>query len=95
MYEDGYINKWEVKYQLDGKDFWNTSNNLSFVVNEIGKYTVKIINGDIPSRKVFEDDDFFVIMDVEPATKGHCLVIPKEHYANLFEIIISFHYWLS
>ena len=46
----------------------------------------KILNGDIPSRKVFEDDDFSVIMDVEPATKGHCLVIPKEHYANLFEM---------
>ncbi|MDY4794005.1 MAG: HIT domain-containing protein, partial [Pararoseburia sp.] len=46
----------------------------------------KILNGDIPSRKVYEDEDFSVIMDVEPATKGHCLVIPKEHYANLFEM---------
>ena len=43
----------------------------------------KILNGDIPSRKVFEDDDFCVIMDVDPATKGHCLILPKEHYANL------------
>ena len=43
----------------------------------------KILNGDIPSRKVFEDDDFCVIMDVDPATKGHCLILPKEHYAKL------------
>lgn len=43
----------------------------------------KILNGDIPSRKVFEDDDFCVIMDVDPATKGHCLILPREHYANL------------
>ena len=43
----------------------------------------RILNGDIPSRKVFEDDDFCVIMDVDPATKGHCLILPKEHYANL------------
>lgn len=46
----------------------------------------KILKGDIPSRKVYEDEDFIVIMDVEPATKGHCLVLPKEHYANLFEM---------
>ena len=44
----------------------------------------KILNGDIPSRTIFED--FQVIMDVEPATKGHCLILPKNHYANLFEM---------
>ena len=46
----------------------------------------KILNGDIPSRTIFEDEDFQVIMDVEPATKGHCLILPKNHYANLFEM---------
>lgn len=46
----------------------------------------KIINGDIPSRTIYEDDDFKVIMDADPATKGHSLILPKDHYANLFEM---------
>lgn len=46
----------------------------------------KIANGDIPSRKLYEDENFVVIMDLSPATKGHSLVIPKEHFANLYEI---------
>ncbi len=46
----------------------------------------KIINGDIPSRKLYEDDNFIVIMDISPATKGHALVISKEHYADIYEM---------
>lgn len=46
----------------------------------------KIINGEIPSRKLYEDDNFIVMMDIQPASKGHSLVIPKEHYANLYEM---------
>lgn len=46
----------------------------------------KIINGDIPSRRIYEDDNFVVMMDVSPASKGHSLLLPKEHYANLFEM---------
>lgn len=46
----------------------------------------KIIGGEIPSNTIYEDDDFKVILDVAPATKGHALVIPKEHYADLYEI---------
>jgi len=46
----------------------------------------KIANGEIPSRSLYEDEDFRVIMDLAPATKGHSLILPKEHYANLFEI---------
>ena len=46
----------------------------------------KIANGGIPSNTVYEDDNFRVILDNGPATKGHSLVIPKEHYANLFEL---------
>lgn len=45
-----------------------------------------IANGDIPARTVYEDDGFRVILDMGPATKGHALVLPKEHYADLFEI---------
>ena len=44
----------------------------------------KIANGEIPSNKLYEDDDFVAIMDLSPATKGHSLVIPKKHYDNFF-----------
>ena len=46
----------------------------------------KIANGGIPSATLYEDDDFRVILDLGPATKGHALILPKNHYANLFEI---------
>ena len=46
----------------------------------------KIANGDIPSRTIYENDLFRVILDNGPATDGHALVLPKDHYANLFEI---------
>ena len=45
-----------------------------------------IANGDIPSRTICEDEKFRVILDNGPATRGHALVLPKEHFANLFEI---------
>ena len=46
----------------------------------------KIINGEIPSHVLYEDEQFKVILDVNPATKGHALILPKEHYANLYEL---------
>lgn len=46
----------------------------------------KIINGEIPSTTIYEDDQFRVILDLGPATKGHALILPKEHYANIYEI---------
>jgi len=46
----------------------------------------KIANGEIPSNTIFEDENFRVILDNGPATKGHALVLPKKHYADLFEI---------
>ena len=46
----------------------------------------KIAGGDIPSATLYEDDDFRVILDLGPATKGHALILPKEHYANIYEI---------
>ncbi len=46
----------------------------------------KIANGEIPSNTIFENDDYRVILDNGPATKGHALVLPKKHYADLFEI---------
>ena len=46
----------------------------------------KILNGDIPSTKVYEDEEFVIMLDIGPATFGHVLILPKEHYANLFEM---------
>ena len=46
----------------------------------------KIAAGIIPSACVYEDDDFRAILDIAPAAKGHVLLLPKKHCANLFEI---------
>ena len=46
----------------------------------------KLANGVIPTNTLYEDDDFKVFLDASPATKGHCLIVPKNHYANLEEI---------
>lgn len=46
----------------------------------------KIMSGEIPSNTIYEDDTFKVILDVNPASKGHALILPKEHYANIYEI---------
>lgn len=46
----------------------------------------RIANGGIPAATVYEDDNFRAILDLGPATKGHVLVIPKEHYANFYEL---------
>lgn len=46
----------------------------------------KIIAGEIPAKKIFEDDIVMVIMDVNPVSNGHCLVIPKVHYQDLYDI---------
>lgn len=46
----------------------------------------KIANGEIPSSTIYEDDMFRVILDLSPATKGHALIILKNHMANIFEM---------
>ncbi len=46
----------------------------------------KIANGEIPSKTLYEDEAFRVILDLQPATKGHALILPKEHAANLYEL---------
>lgn len=46
----------------------------------------KIVAGEIPSRTLFEDEDFKVILDVGPAAKGHALIVPKAHYADIYEL---------
>lgn len=46
----------------------------------------KLAGGEIPTATLYEDEDFRVILDANPAAKGHALIIPKEHYANLYEL---------
>ena len=43
----------------------------------------KIVKGEIPARTVYEDDDFIAFLDINPATPGHTLVIPKGHYQSI------------
>lgn len=45
-----------------------------------------LANGIWDSATVYEDEEFRVILDLGPATKGHALILPKEHYANIYEI---------
>ena len=46
----------------------------------------KLANGVFPTNSIYEDDTFNVILDAGPATKGHALILPKEHYDNLYEL---------
>ncbi len=46
----------------------------------------RIVKGELPSYKVYEDEKVFAFLDINPICEGHTLVIPKEHYENIFEI---------
>lgn len=46
----------------------------------------KIVKGDIPSAKVYEDEDMIIIKNLNPQAPVHLLLIPKEHYANIVEM---------
>lgn len=46
----------------------------------------KIANGEIPAATLYEDEDFRVILDLGPASKGHALILPKSHAANIYEL---------
>ncbi len=46
----------------------------------------KLANGEIPTNKIYEDDTFTVILDASPATRGHALILPKEHSANIYDL---------
>ncbi|HEY8395875.1 MAG TPA: HIT family protein [Bacilli bacterium] len=46
----------------------------------------KIVNGEIPAYKVYEDNDFLAFLDISQATFGHTLVVPKKHYDNIFAL---------
>ena len=46
----------------------------------------KILNKEIPSYKIYEDDDFYAMLDISQATPGHTLVLPKQHVTNIFDL---------
>jgi histidine triad (HIT) family protein len=46
----------------------------------------KIIAGEIPADKVYEDEKTLAFLDIAPVNPGHTLLIPKEHYENLYEL---------
>lgn len=46
----------------------------------------KLANGDITTNTLYENEKFRVILDASPAVKGHALVLPKDHFANIYEI---------
>lgn len=46
----------------------------------------KIINGSIPSAKIYEDEHVYAFMDIQPLTKGHALIIPKNHKENVYDL---------
>jgi histidine triad (HIT) family protein len=46
----------------------------------------KIIKGEIPCSKIYEDKDVLAFLDIMPITKGHTLVVPKKHSENIFDI---------
>ncbi len=46
----------------------------------------KIISGEIPCYKVYEDEDFLAFLDIYPVNMGHTLVIPKGHFENIFSL---------
>lgn len=46
----------------------------------------KLANGVFPTNSIYEDENFNVILDASPANYGHALILPKEHYQDIFEI---------
>jgi len=49
----------------------------------------KISRGEIPSEKIFENENFFSIFDISPKVKGHCLIISKKHFENSLDMPAS------
>lgn len=48
---DGYINKWQVRYQLEGKEYWETTEDLSFVISTQGRYKIQLVNEEVVSEE--------------------------------------------
>jgi len=46
----------------------------------------KLIKGEIPAHKIYEDEDFFAFLDINPSAPGHTVVVPKKHVSTIFEL---------
>lgn len=46
----------------------------------------KIVAGKLPSTKIYEDDDIYAFLDIQPINYGHTLVVPKEHHVDIFDL---------
>jgi len=71
--------------KLDGKGKQN-ERSMVIAMKDENCIFCKIANGEIPSKTVYEDENFRAILDLAPAAKGHTLILPKNHYKNLFEL---------
>jgi hypothetical protein len=76
---------------IDRNSSYNEGARLTLLLSFIGGITMsdifcKIIAGEIPSTKVYEDDDVLAILDISQTTRGHTLVMPKKHYDNFLSL---------
>ena len=53
----------------------------------------KIVKGEIPCHKIYEDDNFFAFLDINPISHGHTLLIPKIHYRWVYDVLEFGEYW--
>lgn len=67
-------------------DIRNECRRMEEIMRDENCIFCKIIAGEIPSNTIYEDEEFRVILDASPAAKGHALILPKEHYADLYDI---------
>ena len=67
---DSYVEKYEKEYKTMKEDC----------------IFCKIAAGEIPSATIYEDEDFRVYLDIAPASKGHMLIVPKEHYTDIMDM---------
>lgn len=58
----------------------------AYIMAETNCIFCKIVAGEIPSYTIYEDDEFKAFLDANPASKGHALIVPKAHYADLYDI---------
>ena len=55
-------------------------------MNDVSCVFCKIVSGEIPSAKIYENEIVSAFLDIKPVNPGHALVVPKKHYANLYEL---------
>jgi histidine triad (HIT) family protein len=56
------------------------------MVTEADCIFCKLVRNEMPSKKIYEDEDTVAFLDINPTTPGHTLVIPKKHYENIYDI---------